>query len=331
MLETLDVMVFDNIEALNVILAISIEIFFIFQAWNVYKKEKLGAIYSILYLFGVILIPAILFNSLSAYKPNKYPLPEFLQITYSDVINTMIALILGVTSITLSQKRGIDEKNERISRDVASPLFLEIEEIKDEFLKNMTTIIDRTLGNYTSIWADFNKTKSNNKIIALDISNDLNIFYEQCNEYSKNLDTTYKNNVHIIKKELNLILKLYTEIVAKPNRLDFFRIKYTDSYGKEHNFSLSKFIIFKRNPIAYLNSQFMDFNINNVLLKVYAERHDRFIEIKYIDEYYNNMVDKIEESFADVKEIQKLREDRIKLIDEADKLMNILRKYIISI
>ena len=244
-------------------------------------------------------------------------------------MSTVAALILGVTSIVLSQKREIDAKNEQISRDVASPLFLEIEEIKDDFLGNMTTLIDRLFGNFTSIWTGFNKT--NEKIIALDISNEIKNFYLQCNEYCKNLNAIYSSNVSIIKNELDAMLKSYTEIIVESKRQDFFKMKYLDSYGREHAINLSKFLIFNRNPISYLSSCFKDFDINNVSLIIYAKKHDKYIEIEYVGEYYMNMVDRIEKKFSEVKEIQKLRENRMKLIKDAERIMNTLREHIISV
>ena len=55
---------FDNIEVLNFIVATISMIFFIMQAWKMYKKEPFGAIYTILYLFGALFTPVILFNGL---------------------------------------------------------------------------------------------------------------------------------------------------------------------------------------------------------------------------------------------------------------------------
>ena len=303
-------------------------LFFAYQAIRMFKQGKFGIVYSIMFFFGIFFIILIMTNGLAAYKPNKYPLPAFMQVTFIQIISSMAAIVLGVVSLVISQKQYQDNRNEKISDDVASPLYLEIEELKKNFLENFFTLIDVNIGNYNSTWKSFQKTSK--KIVATDISKDIIIFYDDCKKYCRNLNTIYVNNQSIIRTQLNSMLEKFTSISTADNTYDFFRAFFEDEYGIKHNVSLTKYIMLNIDLIDNLSINFTDFNESSLKLRVYAIKHG-WVEIDFIKEHYLEFVKNTESKLSNESEVKKIREDRVKLIKLADKVMTDLKKHIISI
>jgi hypothetical protein len=262
----------DSTAIFMIISTIIIIIFFGYQILKMSKKGQFEAIYAIMYLIGIIFAMLILVNALSAYKPNVYKLSSFLTVSVMDIVSTLGALVLGIVSLEIAQKKYKDDRNEKISDNIASPLYLEVEELKKEILENLFTLIDMSVGNYNSIWISFKKTSK--KIVATDISKNMVVFYEGCNDYCRNLNTIYAKKQNIIITELDSMLKKNTEILTVKNSSDFFRAVYEDGYGKQHNINLTKYIMLNISLIENLSIEDFDyprFLSGNVILPRFEE------------------------------------------------------------
>ena len=284
-------------------------------------------IYYTVAFYSVALIILLVINS--GLFPNfTDQITPYWQASIINIISAGSTMTLGAVSLFLAQKHFSEKRKEEISEDIASPLLLEIDDIKKKFLEDFTQSIDVNFDGYSSIWKSFKNTHK--QVIASDITSKIPQFYNDCNEYCNGLHKIQIDALPVIYSEFNKMLGEISEFKTVEDRQDLFKIQFYDKYGVEKDIHLFKSLIFNINIIEYLKSIYDDFEEEKIKLYVLDFRFaDKSIDFN-IDKYMD--FSKIVESYLIKRDpINRIREERKKLIAISEEIKTIIKPHIQSI
>jgi len=294
------------------------------------RTKLLKGIYYIVAFYSATLIILVAINFASFISgTSDQTIPNYwIKTSLIDILTAGSTMALGAISLFLAQNQFSEKRKEEISEDIASPLFLEIKDIKEKFLEDFRLTIDINFGGYSSVWKSFKNTHK--QVIASDISLKIPQFYTACNEYCNGLHKIQLDALPIINTEFNKFLQSLGDYIIRSELKDAFKLQFNDKYGVEKEIHLLKSLIFNKNIIEYLDAVYDDFKKEKIKFIIEDYRYGRMIIQTNPDDYLT--YGKTIETYLDKREeVIKIRQERKQLISIAEEIQTILKNHIESI